>query len=153
MRYTAGGCGEVVLQIWKSVNHDRYIPRGWNKTWNQWPSAKKIMVYQRGHPKLTFHSVGGVWVKNRTKKWRRQSIVGSSRSNFTQCRRKKSYWCQYVLKSSCVSTVIHHLGCIKPVQKDFAVSIVVIGKFDFRDNEFLNFSQKLSNQLVAVTRL
>ena len=40
-----------------------------------------------------------------------------------------------MLKSSCVSLVVHHLGCIERVQKDFASSIVVVEKFDFKDNE------------------
>ena len=62
--------------------------------------------------------------------------IGKTRSNNGQLRHQKSPRGQFLLKSCSVSFVVHHLGCIERVQKGFASSIVVVEKFDFKDNEF-----------------
>ena len=62
--------------------------------------------------------------------------VGRTRSNNGQLRRRNLPRGQFLLESCSVSLVDHHLGCIERVQKGFASSIVVVEKFDFKDNEF-----------------
>ena len=72
--------------------------------------------------------------------------TGRTRSNNGQLRRQKSSRGQFLLRSCSVSLVSHHLGCIECVQKGFASSIVVVEKFDFKDNEFeFTFTRRIQH--------